>query len=109
MRCRQQTLCPQNDVNLHFKVLLAPMHFVVMDLKGKFNPLPQGCQYALTIIDMLTHYTCCIPLHTKEADEAVHIYLHNVYLKFGRSQKFFQTMVLNLRTSCLCSRNKTNT
>ena len=31
-----------------------PMHFTVMDLIGKCKLSPQGYQYALTVIDMLT-------------------------------------------------------
>ena len=48
------------------------MHFIVMDLVGKFKPSPQGHQYAITVKNMLTSYTWCIPLHTKEADEVAH-------------------------------------
>ena len=64
-----------------------PMHFVTMDLIGTFKPLPQEHQYIHTVIDMLTSYTWCLPLYTKETDEIVHSYLVNVYLKFGGSHK----------------------
>ena len=36
---------------------------------------------------MLTNYTWCIPLFTKEADKVVHAYLVNVYSKFGGQHK----------------------
>ena len=55
-------------------VSLAPVHFIAMDLKGKLKLLSQGHHYAPTMIDMLTNYTCCILLYTKEADEIVHVY-----------------------------------
>ena len=49
-----------------------PMHFIAMDLIGKFKLLPQGHQYALAVIDMLMNYTWCIL--PKEADNMVHYY-----------------------------------
>ena len=64
-----------------------PMHYIVIHLIGKFKLSPEGHQYALTVIYMLTNYTWCILLFTKEADEAVHAVLVNVYFKFGRSLK----------------------
>ena len=56
-----------------------------MDLINKFKPLPQGHQNALTVINMLTNYIWCIPLHTKEADQVVHAYMVNIYLTFDGS------------------------
>ena len=56
-----------------------PMHFIAMDLIGKFKPSSQGHQYALTVNDMLTNYTWCMLLFTEEADKVVHAYLVNVY------------------------------
>ena len=50
-----------------------------MGLKYKSKPSPQRHQYALTVCDMLMNYIWCIPLFTKEADEAVHDYLVNGY------------------------------
>ena len=55
-----------------------PMHFIVMDVIGKFKPLPQGHQFALIEMAILTNYTCFIPLLTKEADEVVHTYLVSI-------------------------------
>ena len=49
------------------------MHLIAIDLIGKFKPLPQGHQCALTVIDMMINNTLCIVLHTKEADEVVHV------------------------------------
>ena len=59
-----------------------PMHFIVMDLIGKFKPSAYGYQYALTVIDMLMNCTRYILLLTKEADKVVHAYLVKVYSKF---------------------------
>ena len=74
------------------------MHFLVMDLIGKFKPSPQWDQYILIVIDMLNNYTWCITLFTKEADKVVHAYLVNEYSTFGG---FCQIMVLNFRICCL--------
>ena len=74
--------------NYTWKIPSMCMHFIVIDLKGfRFKPLPQGHQYTLTVIDMLTNYTCCIPLVTKEPDRVVQAYLVNVYSQFDGSQK----------------------
>ena len=44
-------------------------------------------QYALTVIDMLTNYTWCVPLCTKETDEMMYACLVNVQSMFGGSHK----------------------
>ena len=36
-----------------------PMHFIAMDSRDNVKPIPQGYQYALTVIDMLTNYAWC--------------------------------------------------
>ena len=64
------------------------MHFLEIDLIGMFKPLPQGHQYALTVIDMFTNYTWCILLFVKEADEVVHTYIVNMYSKLIGLHKF---------------------
>ena len=56
-----------------------------MDLIGKFKRSTQGLHNALTVINMVTNYTCCIPLFIKEVVEVVHAYLVHVYYKFGGS------------------------
>ena len=73
------------------------MHFIVMNLIGKFKPLPQGHQHALNVIDMLTIYTWCIPLFTKEVDEVVHAYLVHVYSTLCGSHKFLSDNVTELK------------
>ena len=56
-------------------------------IKGKFKPLPPGHEYALTVIDMLTNYTLCIHLHTKEANEIGYAYLVYLYYMFDGLHK----------------------
>ena len=46
-------MCPQYYAQLDLEVLSAQMHFITMDLIGKFKTLPQGHQYVLTVIDMV--------------------------------------------------------
>ena len=69
IKCRQQNLHPQHYAQLHLEVPLMPMLFIMMDLIGRFKLLPEGHQCALTVIDMLTNYTQCIVLFTKETDK----------------------------------------
>ena len=57
IKCRQQNVDPQCYAQLHLEVPSMPMCFMVMDLIGKFKPLSQGHQYALTVIDTLMNYT----------------------------------------------------
>ena len=74
-------------MQLHIDILLMPIPFIVMDFIGKFQPLPQGNRYPLTVMDMLTNYISCIPLYTKEPDKVLHAYLVNIYSAFGWSYK----------------------
>ena len=85
LRCREQNLIPQHFAQFHLEVPSALMHFIAMDLIGKFKPSSQDHQYALTAIDMLKNYTMCMLLHTTDCNEVVHAYLVNIYLKFGIS------------------------
>ena len=62
------------------------MHFIVMDLIGKFKLSPITHQHILSLIDMI-NYSWCIPLYTKESDKVVHTYLSNINAKFGGSNK----------------------
>ena len=75
-----------------------PIHFILMDLIGKFKPLHH---YALNVIDMLTNNTWCIRLFKKEVSEVVHTYLVNVYCKSGGSDKNCHTIVLNSKIGFL--------
>ena len=68
-KCRQQNLCPQCYAQLHLEVPSMPMHIITMELIVMFKPPPQGYQYALTVIDMLTNCTWCLLLFTKNLTE----------------------------------------
>ena len=64
------------------------MQFISIDLTGEYKPpSSQGNKYVLTVICMLTRYTWCIPLKTKQMREVVQTYIDNVYAKFGGSVK----------------------
>ena len=76
---RQQNLHPQHDTQLNLEVLSMPMHLIAMDFIGKFKPSLYWYQYALTVIDILTNYTWCILLFTKEA-QMVHTYAVHMFL-----------------------------
>ena len=76
------------------------MHFTAMDLVGKFKSLLQGYQYVLTVMDILTNYTWCIPLHTKEADVDLCTYVVKVYLTFGGSLKTLSDNGTEFKTHC---------
>ena len=50
-----------------FEPGVQPMEFVSMDLIGEFHPpSSRGNRYALTAVCMLTGYTFCIPIKTKQ-------------------------------------------
>ena len=89
MKCRQQNLPHSIMHNLHLEVTLIPMHFIMMDLISKFKSLLQEHQYALTVADMLSHYTWRILICTKGAEEVVYIYLVHIYFEFGSLHKIF--------------------
>ena len=63
------------------------MSFISMDLIGEFTETSRGNKYALTVIDMFSGYTFCIPIQSKSADDIVHAYNTNMYSKFGGSRK----------------------
>ena len=59
-----------------------------MALIGRIRPpSSQGHQYALTVICMLTGFTFCISLKTKNAKEIVDAYLKYIVCTFGASRK----------------------
>ena len=64
------------------------MEFISMDLVGKISPTSlQGHQYILTVMYMLTGFTFCIPLKTKNAEEIVDTYMKYIVCTFGVSRK----------------------
>ena len=66
----------------------APMDFISMDLIGEFHPpSSHGNKYALTVICMLSGWTCCIPIPDKPALVVIQAYLKHVHNVFGPSHK----------------------
>ena len=64
------------------------MEFISMDLICKISPPSlQGHQYALTVICMLTGFTFCITVKTKNEEEIVDVYLKYVVCTFSTSRK----------------------
>ena len=64
------------------------MDLISMDLIGEFKMgSTQGNRYALTVICMLTGYTCCIAIADKSAESIVGAYIKEVYSKYGGSRK----------------------
>ena len=80
-----------------------------MELIGKLKPSLHGNQYALTVIDMLTNYTWCISLYTKDNNKVVYTYLGNILVGHTR---FCHTMDMSWRiicfAQCLHFRNETS-
>ena len=71
-----------------FEVPEALMDFISTDLIGKFNPpSTQGNKFTLTVICMLSGWTCCIPIVDKSAPVIVQAYLKNVHHLFRPSRK----------------------
>ena len=67
-----------------------------------FKPSPQRHQHALTNIDMLKIYACCILLFTREINKVVHAYLVNVYSKFGGLHKMFSDNGTKFKNKLVC-------
>ena len=92
--CRQCKACVKINLEIvkyekqNFRSARHPMQFISMHFIGEFHlPSSIGHRYVLTAICMLTHYTFCIPLHSKKAEEVIQAYMDKVYCQFGRSQK----------------------
>ena len=83
IKYRQKNLHPQHYATQHLEVPSIPMHFIAMVVIGKFKPSPQGYQYVLTVMNKLTNYTWCMPLHIKEAGS--HKILSNNVVGFGNT------------------------
>ena len=72
----------------HFKPSMKPMDFIAMDLIGEFHlPSSQGNCYALTGVCMLTGFTWCIPIKSKEAADVARAYMQHIYSVLGGSMK----------------------
>ena len=85
--CKHQNLHPQHYIQVDLEVPVMSMHFIVMDLMGKYKVSPQAHQYGLTVTNTLTNYTWCMLLFSKVADKVMHTYFVHMYSKFGGLHK----------------------
>ena len=100
--CQTHNSASTRYVKGTFKVPKAPMNFISMDLIGKFNPLStQGNKFILTVICMLSGWTWCIPIVDKSVPVIVQAYLKKSTIFSGHHEKFYPTMVQNLRINFL--------
>ena len=107
IQCCQETLLLEKDEEGHPEILhctkcnlyktqkyeferktclpgVPPMEFISMDLIGRISPpSSQGHQYTLTVICMLTGFTFCIPVKTKNKEEIVDACLKYVVYTFA--------------------------
>ena len=59
-----------------------------MDLIGEFHPVSsKGNRFALTAVCMLTGFTFCIPLKSKQAEDVIKAYIDHICCTFGPSRK----------------------
>ena len=88
MKCNLYKTQKYEFIRKTFSPGVQPMEFISKDLIGRMSPPSlQGHQYALTVICMLTGFTFCIPLKTKNTEEIVDAYLKYVVCTFGASRK----------------------
>ena len=87
MMCQKRNIQVVKYAQLHFSTPRLPMQFISMDLIGPFDPSSNWHHYDLTVICMLTGYTFCIPLKTRNTSKVVQAYIDKVYAKFGESMK----------------------
>ena len=88
-KCQEHNVVPTRYArNTHFRVPTAPMQFISMDLIGEFYPpSSSGNKYALTVIDMFTGFTWCIPIKNKTHDAVIDAYVKHVWTEFGGSAR----------------------
>ena len=64
------------------------MEFIAMDLIGEFHPASsKGNRFALIAVCMLTGFTFCIPLKSKQAEDMIKAYIDHICCTFGPSRK----------------------
>ena len=74
--CTACSMCAKHNIKVqqiqkeHFKVPPHPMEFIAIDLIGEFHPpSSKGNRYALTAVYMLTGFTLCIPIKSKQGSQ----------------------------------------
>ena len=91
--CSRCQVCAKHNIktqlkNEHFSSPPQPMEFIAMDLIGEFHPASsKGNRYALTAVCMLTGFTFCIPLKSKQAEDVIRAYIDHICCTFGPSRK----------------------
>ena len=86
--CAKHNIKTQQLKNEHFSSPPQPMEFIAMDFIGKFHlASSKGNRYALTAVCMLTGFTFCIPLKSKQAEEIIRAYINHICCPFGPSRK----------------------
>ena len=87
LTCQKRNIQMVKYAPVHFSTLSLAMPFISMDLNDIFDSSSSGYHYDLMVICMLTGYTFCVPLKTKNTSEVVQSYIEKVYDKFGGSMK----------------------
>ena len=86
--CTKHNIKTQQLKNEHFSSPPQPMEFIAMDLIGEFHPASsKGNRFTLTTVCMLTGFTFCIPLKSKQAEDMIKAYIDYIYCTFGPSRK----------------------
>ena len=86
--CAKHNIKTQQLKNEHFSSPPQPMEFIAMDLIGEFHPASsKGNKFALTTVCMLTGFTFCIPLNSKQAEDVIKAYINHICCPFGLSRK----------------------
>ena len=86
--CTKHNIKTQQLKNEHFSSPLQPMEFIAMDLIGEFHPASsKGNRFALTAVCMLTGFTFCIPLKSKQAEDVIKAYIDHICCTFRPSRK----------------------
>ena len=71
-----------------FEPGVQPMEFVCTDLNGELHPpSSKGNRYTLTAVCVLTHFTFCIPIKNKSAEEVVTAWKNHISFPFGVCRK----------------------
>ena len=110
LKCRQQNMHSQHYVQSHLEVPLSSMHFITMDLIGRFKPLPPRtliCSYCNRHVDKLWLVHTNVYKRMKNWYNCTQLIF---ILSLEDCTKSYQTMELSSRkivcAHCLHFRNK---
>ena len=82
IKCKQQNMCQWHYAQLLLDMPSACMHFITIDLNGKFKTSPKGHKYAITVMDMLKLQLVYMAGYKRGWQSGA--CLLNIYSKFGR-------------------------